>query len=197
MSQGAPLAPGRVTRRLRRGLWFVPAAGGHLAAAPSSSSAVVFKLAWTRERGRALEAMRLTLIGPAGSGKGTQADRIASHLRVPPIHAGALLRDQAADTTPVGRTTKGFLDRGDLVPDRLVIGMVLERIDQPTARTALCWRASRAGSARPRPSTVIWPRAAPTARPARSPIVDPRQRDALPEGAGCGNRTTMTGRLAW
>src|SRR6266496_502197 len=86
---------------------------------------------WTRERGGALEAMRLTLIGPPGSGKGTQADRIASHLRVPPIHVGALLRRQASDTTPVGRTIQRLLGRGDLVPDRLVIRMVLERIDQP------------------------------------------------------------------
>jgi adenylate kinase len=75
--------------------------------------------------------MRLTLIGPPGSGKGTQADRIASHLRVPPIHVGALLRRQASDTTPVGRTIQRLLGRGDLVPDRLVIRMVLERIDQP------------------------------------------------------------------
>jgi adenylate kinase len=75
--------------------------------------------------------MRLTLIGPPGSGKGTQADRIASHLRVPPIHVGALLRRQAAGTTSAARTTQGFLDRGDLLPDRLVTPMVLQRIDQP------------------------------------------------------------------
>jgi adenylate kinase len=75
--------------------------------------------------------MRLTLIGPPGSGKGTQADRIASHLRVPPIHVGALLRRQASDTTPVGRTIQRLMGRGDLVPDGLVIRMVLERIDQP------------------------------------------------------------------
>ena len=75
--------------------------------------------------------MRLTLIGPPGSGKGTQGDRIASHLRVPPIHVGAMLRHLADHTTPVGRTPREFLDRGDLMPDRLVTPMVLERIDQP------------------------------------------------------------------
>jgi adenylate kinase len=90
-----------------------------------------YSTGWTCERGEALEARRVTLIGPPGSGKGTQADRIARHLRVPPIHVGALLRRQAADTTPVGRTTREFLDRGDLLPDRPVTRMVLDRIDQP------------------------------------------------------------------
>jgi adenylate kinase len=75
--------------------------------------------------------MRLTLIGPPGSGKGTQADQLASHLRVPPIHVGALLRRRASDATPVGRTIQQFLGRGDLVPDGLVTRMVLERLDQP------------------------------------------------------------------
>ena len=75
--------------------------------------------------------MRLTLIGPPGSGKGTQAARIASHLRVPVIPVGALLRRQVAAATPLGRTAEAFLRRGDLVPGRLVTRMVLERLDEP------------------------------------------------------------------
>ena len=75
--------------------------------------------------------MRLTLIGPPGSGKGTQAARIAAALRLPAIHVGALLRRQAAEATPLGRAAVAFLRRGDLVPDRLVTGLVLERLDQP------------------------------------------------------------------
>jgi adenylate kinase len=77
------------------------------------------------------EAMRLTLIGPPGSGKGTQATRVATHLRVPAIHVGALLRRQAADATALGTASRPFLDRGDLVPDQLVTQMVLDRLDQP------------------------------------------------------------------
>ena len=75
--------------------------------------------------------MRLTLIGPPGSGKGTQADRIARELRLPAIHVGALLRRQAAETTPLGTEAEAFLRRGDLVPDRLVTKMVLERLGEP------------------------------------------------------------------
>lgn len=80
---------------------------------------------------RPARPVRLTLIGPPGSGKGTQATRLATHLNVPAIHVGVLLRRQAADATQLGKASKPFLDRGDLVPDRLVAQMVLERLDQP------------------------------------------------------------------
>jgi adenylate kinase len=75
--------------------------------------------------------MRLTLLGPPGSGKGTLSTRIARRLRLPAVHVGALLRRQAAEATPLGRAAGAFLRRGDLVPDRLVTGLVLERLDQP------------------------------------------------------------------
>ena len=75
--------------------------------------------------------MRLTLIGPPGSGKGTQAARLASHLRVPSIGVGALLRRHVTDATQLGTAAEAFLTRGDLAPDRLVTQMVLERLGQP------------------------------------------------------------------
>jgi adenylate kinase len=75
--------------------------------------------------------MRLTLIGPPGSGKGTLAAWIAPKLRLPAIHVGALLRRQAAEATPLGRAAEAFLRRGDLVPDRLVTELVLERLGEP------------------------------------------------------------------
>jgi adenylate kinase len=75
--------------------------------------------------------MRLTLLGPPGSGKGTLSTRIARQLRLPAVHVGALLRRHAAEATPLGRAAGAFLRRGDLVPDRLVTGLVLERLDQP------------------------------------------------------------------
>ena len=75
--------------------------------------------------------MRLTLIGPPGSGKGTLAAWIAPKLRLPTIHVGALLRRQAAEKTPLGRAAEAFLRRGDLVPDRLVTELVLERLGEP------------------------------------------------------------------
>ena len=75
--------------------------------------------------------MRLTLIGPPGSGKGTLAAWIAPKLRLPPIHVGTLLRRQTAEATPLGRAAEAFLRRGDLVPDRLVTELVLERLGEP------------------------------------------------------------------
>jgi len=75
--------------------------------------------------------MRLTLLGPPGSGKGTLATWIAGQLRLPAVQVGALLRRQAAEATPLGRAAEAFLGRGDLVPDRLVTELVLERLDQP------------------------------------------------------------------
>jgi adenylate kinase len=75
--------------------------------------------------------MRLTLIGPPGSGKGTLSAWIARELRLPAVHVGALLRRQAAEATPLGRAAEAFLRRGDLVPDRLVTDMVLQRLGQP------------------------------------------------------------------
>jgi adenylate kinase len=75
--------------------------------------------------------MRLTLLGPPGSGKGTQATRIAGRLRLPAIHVGALLRRHADQKSPLGTAVEPFLRRGDLVPDPLVTRMVLERLAQP------------------------------------------------------------------
>ena len=79
--------------------------------------------------------MRLTLIGPPGSGKGTQADLLARRLGVAAIHVGALLRRHADEATPLGTAAEPFLRRGDLVPDALVTRMVLERLAQPDCAT--------------------------------------------------------------
>jgi adenylate kinase len=75
--------------------------------------------------------MRLTLVGAPGSGKGTQAERVASRLGVAAVHVGALLREQAGEATALGVEARPFLERGDLVPDRIVTGMVLARLGRP------------------------------------------------------------------
>jgi adenylate kinase len=75
--------------------------------------------------------VRLTLIGPPGSGKGTQAARLATRLRVPAIGVGALLRRHVTDATQLGKAAEAFLRSGDLAPDRLVTQMVLDRLGQP------------------------------------------------------------------
>ena len=72
--------------------------------------------------------MRLVLLGPPGSGKGTQAVRIAQHLQVPHVSTGDLLRDNVAKKTELGRKAKTFMDQGLLVPDELVVEMTKRRV---------------------------------------------------------------------
>ncbi len=68
--------------------------------------------------------MRLLLIGAPGAGKGTQAERLAARFGIAHISSGDLLRQHVRDQTPLGRTVKSYLDRGDLVPDSLVMNML-------------------------------------------------------------------------
>jgi adenylate kinase len=70
--------------------------------------------------------VNLILIGAQGSGKGTQAQRLSERYRLAPCASGELLRRAIADGTPLGRAARPYYDRGDLVPDDLIIGMVLE-----------------------------------------------------------------------
>ncbi|HQU56754.1 MAG TPA: nucleoside monophosphate kinase, partial [Chitinophagaceae bacterium] len=66
----------------------------------------------------------LVLFGPPGSGKGTQSDKLVAKYGVFHISTGELLREEIAQKTPLGIEAKKFMDRGKLVPDEVVIGMV-------------------------------------------------------------------------
>ena len=77
--------------------------------------------------------MRLVLVGPPGAGKGTQAQYIAEHLRVPQISTGDIFRANVSSGTPLGVQAKAFMDRGDLVPDDVTIDMVRNRLREPDA----------------------------------------------------------------
>ena len=78
--------------------------------------------------------MRLVLLGPPGAGKGTQAVHIARHYQVPRIATGDIFRENVRNETPLGKDAKSYMDRGDLVPDELVIAMVQERLGQEDAQ---------------------------------------------------------------
>ena len=78
--------------------------------------------------------MRIILIGPPGSGKGTQAKKIVEKLNIPHISSGDMLREAVANETPLGKEAKLYMTKGALVPDNLVIEMIVERIAQPDAR---------------------------------------------------------------
>jgi len=75
--------------------------------------------------------MYLILLGPPGSGKGTQAEVIAARKGCPHISTGDMLREEVSRATELGKAAKDYMDRGALVPDNLVIAMLLERINQP------------------------------------------------------------------
>jgi adenylate kinase len=72
--------------------------------------------------------MRMILIGPPGAGKGTQALRLVDRYRIPHISSGDMLRSAVQEGTDLGKQADGYMKRGALVPDDLVIAMVIERI---------------------------------------------------------------------
>ena len=74
--------------------------------------------------------MRIVLVGPPASGKGTQAGRIVDRYEGVHVATGDILRSNAERGTELGRTASRYMDRGDLVPDEVIIGMVLERMGE-------------------------------------------------------------------
>ncbi len=70
------------------------------------------------------------LLGPPGAGKGTQAKRIAEHYDIPQISTGDLLREHVSRGTELGLKAKAIMDRGELVPDELLFGIVADRLNQ-------------------------------------------------------------------
>jgi adenylate kinase len=77
--------------------------------------------------------MRMILVGPPGAGKGTQAQRLIDLFGIPHISSGDMLRAAVKAGTELGRQADMFMKAGDLVPDEVVIGMILERIAEPDA----------------------------------------------------------------
>ncbi|MBI2714675.1 MAG: adenylate kinase [Rhizobiales bacterium] len=78
--------------------------------------------------------MRLILLGPPGAGKGTQAQRLVAKHRIVQLSTGDMLRAAVAAATPVGLRAKSIMDRGELVPDEVVVAIIADRIDQPDAK---------------------------------------------------------------
>jgi len=78
--------------------------------------------------------MNLLLFGPPGSGKGTQADFLTQELGIPQISTGDILRDDVKRGTPLGLKAKEYMNRGELVPDGVMVDMIRERITRPDCK---------------------------------------------------------------
>jgi adenylate kinase len=77
--------------------------------------------------------LNLVLLGPPGSGKGTQGERLNEDLRLPYYATGDILRGAVREETELGRTAKEYMDRCDLVPDEVIVGVIADRIDSGEA----------------------------------------------------------------
>jgi adenylate kinase len=106
--------------------------------------------------------MRLVLLGPPGAGKGTQAARLADRFGIPQISTGDILREHVQENTMLGVRARTYMDRGEYVPDEVVVEMVMDRLREPdaekgfildgfprTVRQAEALEASLADAARP------------------------------------------------
>jgi adenylate kinase len=77
--------------------------------------------------------LNLILLGPPGAGKGTQAERLVEDFDLPYYATGDILRAAVKEGSELGKEAKGYMDKGDLVPDDLICRVIMERIDQPEA----------------------------------------------------------------
>jgi adenylate kinase len=80
-----------------------------------------------------LDPLFLVLLGGPGAGKGTQAERLAQALGIPQVSTGDLFRENLENQTQLGLLAKGYMERGELVPDEVTVGMVRERLSRPDA----------------------------------------------------------------
>ena len=80
-----------------------------------------------------MSELNLVLMGPPGAGKGTQAERLVDDFDLPYYATGDILRAAVKDGSELGREARGYMDRGELVPDDLICRVIMERIDSEEA----------------------------------------------------------------
>jgi adenylate kinase len=108
-------------------------------------------------------SLNLVILGPPGAGKGTQAERFARHRGIPKFSTGDMLRAAVQEGTEIGRRAKAIMDRGELVSDEVMIGIVKERLDRPDAKSGFILDGF--------PRTVAQARALDTIMAGRDPLI--------------------------
>ena len=81
-----------------------------------------------------MSELNLVLLGPPGSGKGTQGERLQEDFRLPYYATGDILREAVREETEIGKQAKEYMDRGDLVPDEVIIGVIRDRVNSQEAQ---------------------------------------------------------------
>ena len=84
-----------------------------------------------------MSELNLVLLGPPGAGKGTQGERLQEDLRLPYYATGDILRAAVRDGTDLGKQAREYMDRGDLVPDEVMVGLIAERVANAEAADGL------------------------------------------------------------
>jgi len=79
--------------------------------------------------------LNIVLLGPPGAGKGTQAKVLSERFKIVHVSTGDMLRAAAKEKTPIGLSAKSYMDKGELVPDKVVVGIVTERIAADDAKS--------------------------------------------------------------
>jgi adenylate kinase len=129
--------------------------------------------------------MRMILVGPPGAGKGTQAARLVEQFQIPHISSGDMLRAAAKEGTPLGLEADHHMKLGNLVPDELMIGLILDRIKQPDCAHGFMLD----GFPRTRPQAEALDAALTHAKVALDAVVLIEVPDALLEERAVGRRT--------
>ena len=127
----------------------------------------------------------MILVGPPGAGKGTQAARLVDTYRIKHISSGDMLRAAVRERTALGQQADGFMKAGQLVPDDVVIGMILERIAKPDCAQGFMLD----GFPRTRPQAEALDKAMTDAGVKLDAVVLIEVPDALLEERACGRRT--------
>ncbi len=146
--------------------------------------------------------MRIVLLGPPGSGKGTQAALLTERINVPHISTGDLLRSAVAEGTPLGKKAQSFMDRGELVPDELMLGLIEERLGSADVKPGFILDGYPRNLAQARALDEVLERIEQPAEKALELVVDEEQiverlaRRAEEEGRSDDNEEVVRNRLA-